>query len=76
MIICIVKCFVDGNMKKYCVEFNYNCCSHYVVDAVNEDEAIEKASELDWKLKRKDREEWYDNMDIELDETQVWEERP
>ena len=57
MIICIVKCFVDGNMKKYCVEFNYNCCSHYVVDAVNEDEAIEKASELDWKLKRKDREE-------------------
>ena len=76
MIICIVKCFVDGNMKKYCVEFNYNCCSHYVVDAVNEDEAIEKASELDWKLKRKDREEWYDNLDIELDETQVWEERP
>lgn len=76
MIICIVKCFVDGNMKKYCVEFNYNSCSHYVVDAVNEDEAIEKASELDWKLKRKDREEWYDNLDIELDETQVWEERP
>ena len=58
-------------MKEYCVEFNYNCCSHYTVEAVNEDEAIEKASELDRRLTKT---EWYNNLDIELDDTQVWEE--
>lgn len=61
-------------MKKYCVEFNYNCCSHYTVDAISEEDAIEKASELDLKLIRKDRVRWYDNMDIEFGETQVREE--
>ncbi len=58
-------------MKEYCVEFNYNCCSHYTVEAMNEDEAIEKASELDRRLAKT---EWYNNLDIELDDTQVWEE--
>ncbi len=58
-------------MKEYCVEFNYNCCSHYTVEAMNEDEAIEKASELDRRLTKT---EWYNNLDIELDDTQVWEE--
>ena len=58
-------------MKEYCVEFNYNCCSHYTVEAMNEDEAIEKASELDRRLTKT---EWYNNLDIELDNTQVWEE--
>ena len=62
-------------MKKYCVEFNYNCCSHYIVDATDEDEAIEKASVLDRKMKRENLEEWYNNLDIEWDETQVWEEK-
>ena len=57
--------------KKYCVEFNYNCCSHYTVDAFDEEEAIKKASELDKQLTK---EEWYDNLDIECDETQVREE--
>ena len=63
-------------MKKYCVEFNYNCCYHFIVDAEDEEKAIEKAWEEDWKLRRKGREEWYDNLDIEFDETQIWEERP
>lgn len=58
-------------MKEYCVEFNYNCCSLYTVEAMNEDEAIEKASELDRRLTKT---EWYNNLDIELDDTQVWEE--
>ena len=58
-------------MKEYCVEFTYNCCSHYTVEAMNEDEAIEKASELDRRLTKT---EWYNNLDIELDDTQVWEE--
>ena len=58
-------------MKEYCVEFNYNCCYHYTVEAMNEDEAIEKASELDRRLTKT---EWYNNLDIELDDTQVWEE--
>ena len=58
-------------MKEYCVEFNYNFCSHYTVEAMNEDEAIEKASELDRRLTKT---EWYNNLDIELDDTQVWEE--
>lgn len=58
-------------MKEYCVEFNYNCCSHYTVEAMNEDEAIEKASKLDRRLTKT---EWYNNLDIELDDTQVWEE--
>lgn len=62
-------------MKKYCVEFNYNCCSHFIVDAEDEEKAIEKAWEEDWKLRRKGREEWYDNLDVEFDETQIWEER-
>ena len=65
-----------GNMKKYCVEFNYNCCSHFIVDAEDEEKAIEKAWEKDWKLRREGREEWYDNLDIEFDETQIWEEKP
>ena len=59
-------------MKKYCVEFNYNCCSHFIVDAEDE----EKAWEEDRKLRREGREEWYDNLDIEFDETQIWEEKP
>ena len=63
-------------MKKYCVEFNYNCYSHFIVDAEDEEKAIEKAWEEDWKLRKKGREEWYDNLDIEFDETQIWEERP
>ena len=56
-------------MKKYCVEFNDNCCSHFIVDAEDEEKAIEKAWEKDWKLRREGREEWYDNLDIEFDET-------
>ena len=56
-------------MKKYCVEFNYNCCSHFIVDAEDGEKAIEKAWEEDWKLRKKGREEWYDNLDIEFDET-------
>ena len=31
------------DMKEYCVEFNYGCCSHYTVEFKNEDEAIEIA---------------------------------
>ena len=64
------------NMKKYCVEFNYNCCSHFIVDAEDEEKAIEKAWEEDWKLRREGREEWYNNLDIEFDQTQIWEEKP
>ncbi len=70
----MIKDLNDKNyrdMKEYCVEFNYNCCSHYTVEAMNEDEAIEKASELDRRLTKT---EWYNNLDIELDDTQVWEE--
>ena len=65
-----------GNMKKYCVEFNYNCCSHFIVDAEDKEKAIEKAWEEDSKLRREGREEWYNNLDIEFDQTQIWEEKP
>lgn len=56
---------------RYCVEYNYNCCRHFIVDAGSKEDAIRLAEEEDSKMTRQER---LDDMDIELVEIQTWEE--
>lgn len=56
---------------RYCVEFNYNYCRHFIVDADSEDEAITLAKEEDSRMTRQER---LEDMDIELVDIQTWEE--
>lgn len=56
---------------RYCVEYNYNCCRHFIVDADNEEDAIRIAGEEDSRMTRQER---LEDMDIELVEIQTWEE--
>ena len=58
----------------YTVDFYYNCCYHYTVEAKDKEEAIEKATELDRRLTKK---QWYYNLDSQLvftdvNEKEIW----
>lgn len=56
---------------RYCVEYNYNCCRHFIVDADSEEDAIRLAEEEDSRMTRQDR---LEDMDIELVEILTGEE--
>lgn len=56
---------------RYSVEYNYNCCRHFIVDADSEEDAIRLAEEEDSRMTRQERQE---DMDIELVEIQSGEE--
>lgn len=56
---------------RYFVEYNYNCCRHFIVDADSKEEAIRLAEEEDSRMTRQQR---LEDMDIGLVEMQTWEE--
>ena len=61
-------------MKTYCVRIIYDCYADYSVEAESEQEAVEKAEQIERMIKKRSWEEWQDSLVMNFQGYEVSEE--
>jgi len=61
-------------MNTYCVRIVYDCYADYSVEAESEQDAKEKAEQMNRMIKKRSMEEWYDSLVMNFYEYKVSEE--